>query len=71
MWQNWLSGFLGLTVIVVTWLNVSLALEHWLLVAIGTAVAILNFWVVMEKDRVASSPVGGSGGAEQGASVQQ
>lgn len=49
MWQNWLSGFLGLAVIVVTWLNVSLALEHWLLIAIGLAVAVLNFWMVAGK----------------------
>lgn len=44
MWQTRLSGFLGLAVIIVSWLNVSLALEHWLLVIIGLTIAVLNFW---------------------------
>lgn len=49
MWQNWLSGFFGLAVILVIWLNISLALEHWFLFALGLAIAGLNFWVAAEK----------------------
>ncbi|MBI5742431.1 MAG: hypothetical protein HZA25_01150 [Candidatus Niyogibacteria bacterium] len=40
---------MGLAVVVVTWLNVSLALEHWLLIAIGLTIAVLNFWATAYK----------------------
>ncbi len=44
MWKNWTNGVLGLLVILVPFINFSLAVERTVLIFLGIAIAVLGFW---------------------------
>ncbi len=44
MWQNWLNGILGLWVVLIPFLNFSLAWQRTVLIFSGIVIAILGFW---------------------------
>lgn len=44
MWKNWANGVLGLFVILVPFINFSLAVERTVLIFLGIAIAVLGFW---------------------------
>ncbi len=44
MWQNWLSGILGLWVILMPFLGLSENLARTVLIVTGVLIAVLGFW---------------------------
>ncbi len=44
MWQNWLSGILGLWVILMPFLNLPENLPRTLTIVTGVVIAVLGFW---------------------------
>jgi hypothetical protein len=51
MWQNWVSGIIGLFIVLTPFLNFSLSLERTVLMVSGVVVAILSFWASAEKNK--------------------
>jgi len=48
MWKNWLSGILGFWVVIIPFLNFSLAWQRTVLIFSGVIIAILGFWSFYE-----------------------
>ena len=46
MWQIWISGILGLWVILLAFLDFSSTLTMFFLIATGTVLAVINFWML-------------------------
>ncbi len=44
MWQHWISGILGLWVIVIPFLGLTDATLTWALALTGIIIAVLGFW---------------------------
>ncbi|MBI2627920.1 MAG: hypothetical protein HYW71_00580 [Candidatus Niyogibacteria bacterium] len=48
MWKNWLNGILGFWVIIIPFLNFSLAWQRTVLIFSGIIIVILGFWSFYE-----------------------
>lgn len=55
MWKNWLNGILGIWVVIIPFLNFSLAWQRTVLIFSGFIIAILGFWSFYEARLSASS----------------
>ena len=44
MWQSWVSGILGLWVVLMPFLGLSQGLHRNLMIVSGVVIAILGFW---------------------------
>src|SRR3989344_7874646 len=58
MWKNWLSGILGFWVVIIPFLNFSLAWQRTVLIFSGVIIAIFGFWSFYET-RLRRLPVDG------------
>ncbi|MEK7647099.1 MAG: hypothetical protein AAB378_01830 [Patescibacteria group bacterium] len=52
MWKNWVNGVLGLFVILVPFINFSLAVERTVLILLGIIIAVLGFWGIAGEKKV-------------------
>ncbi len=68
MWQNWLSGILGLWLILVVLLGFSSTLNQIFFILTGLAITVLSFWSASkikpfpknsESEIIPASPAGG------------
>lgn len=50
MMQTWISGVLGLVLIVVAFLDLSEIALAWTLVVLGAVIAVLSFWASASED---------------------
>ena len=48
MWKNWLNGILGFWVVIIPFLNFSLAWQRTVLIFSGIVIAVLGFWSFYE-----------------------
>jgi len=60
MWQNWISGIIGIWLILTAFLGFPPPVKIVIIVIFGSIIAILNFWtaakIAAEKKSAAESP---------------
>lgn len=59
MWQNLVSGILGLWVVLVVFLDFSSTMTRFFLILMGAAVALFSFWALrlVKRERAGQPPL--------------